>query len=76
MTSKLKAALTAVLLLSLVAGGMGTAVAETTDIDSGETTIVNDDDAVDADELLDDVNLNVLGGLTDGDSAVLLPALA
>lgn len=74
MTSKLRTALTAVLLLSLVAGGMGTAAAAETDINSGDTTVVNDNDLVDIDDTLNNVSTNVLGVQVDDTELDLLSA--
>ncbi|RRJ28147.1 hypothetical protein [Halocatena pleomorpha] len=65
MTRTLRTVLTVVLLATLLAGGMGTAAAEQTDIDSGCDTIVNDDDLVDADNVVNDINANVLGLQSD-----------
>lgn len=75
MTSKLRTALTAVLLLSLVAGGMGTAAAAETDINSGDTTVVNDNDLVDIDETLNNISTNVLGVQADDNDLALLSSL-
>jgi hypothetical protein len=65
MSRKLRTALTAVLLLGLVAGGAGAAAAEqcdkNTDIDNDTTTIINDDDVVDVDNSLNNITTNVLG---------------
>jgi hypothetical protein len=72
MTRKLRTALTAVLLLGLVAGGAGAAAAEQCDIDNDvdndTTTIINDNDFIDVDDTLNNVTTNVLGIQTD-DSA-------
>ena len=69
MTRKLRTALTAVLLLGLVVGGAGAAAAEQcgldknidTDIDNDTTTIINDNDLIDLDNVLTDITTNVLG---------------
>jgi hypothetical protein len=65
MTRKLRTALTALLVLGLVAGGAGAAAAEQTDvhndIDNETTTIVNDNDLVDIDDSLNNISTNVLG---------------
>jgi hypothetical protein len=65
MTRKLRTALTAVLLLGLVAGGAGAAAAEQCDIDNDvdndTTTIINDNDLVDVDDSLNNITTNVLG---------------
>jgi hypothetical protein len=65
MTRKLRTALTAVLLLGLVAGGAGAAAAEQCDIDkdvdNDTTTIINDNDLIDVDNTLTNITTNVLG---------------
>lgn len=65
MTRKLRTALTALLLLGLVAGGAGAAAADTidkdVDIDTDTTTIINDDDLVDLDNVLSNITTNILG---------------
>jgi hypothetical protein len=65
MTRKLRTALTALLLLGLVAGGAGAAAAEQCDInkdvDTDTTTIINDGDLVDVDDSLNNITTNVLG---------------
>lgn len=76
MTSKFQAALTAVLLVSLVAGGMGSAAAATTDINSGENTIVNDNDLVDIDDTLNNISTNVLGVQVDDNNLALLSSIS
>jgi hypothetical protein len=71
MTRKLRTALTAMLLLGLVAGGAGAATAEQTDIDkdvdidNDTTTIINDDDLIDLDNVLSNITTNLLGIQTD-----------
>jgi hypothetical protein len=65
MTRKLRTALTAVLLLGLVAGGAGAAAAEQCDIDNDTTTIINDNDVVDIDDSLNNISTNVLGVQVD-----------
>ena len=71
MTRTLRTALTALLIVGLVAGGAGAAAADTTDIDSDTTTIINDHDLVDVDKSLNNISTNVLGVQLD-DSAVSL----
>jgi hypothetical protein len=75
MTRKLRTALTALLLLGLVAGGAGAAAAEQcdvhNDIDNETTTIVNDNDLVDVDDTLNNISTNVLGVQVD-DSVIAL----
>jgi hypothetical protein len=75
MTRKLRTALTALLVLGLVAGGAGAAAAEqcdiNNDIDNDTTTIVNDNDVVDVDDSLNNISTNVLGVQVD-DSVVAL----
>ncbi len=61
MTRTLRTALTALLVATLVAGGAGTAAAESTAINSGDTTVVNDNDLVDVDDTLNNISANVLG---------------
>jgi hypothetical protein len=67
MTRKLRTALTALLLLGLVAGGAGAAAAEQCDIDkdveidNDTTTIINDNDLVDLDGVLSNITTNLLG---------------
>ena len=69
MTRKLRTALTAVLLLGLVAGGAGAAAAEqcdiNNDVDNDTTTVVNDNDVVDVDDSLNNITTNVLGVQVD-----------
>jgi hypothetical protein len=69
MTRKLRSALTALLIIGLVAGGAGAAAAEQTDIDTDidndTTTIINDNDLIDLDGVLTDITTNVLGILVD-----------
>jgi hypothetical protein len=69
MTRTLRTALTALLIVGLVAGGAGAAAADTTDIDSDTTTIINDHDVADLDKSLNNISTNVLGVQLD-DSAV------
>jgi hypothetical protein len=67
MTHKLRTALTAMLLLGLVAGGAGAAAADTTDIDNDTVTIINDGDLIDFDNVLSNITTNILGiQLDDG----------
>jgi hypothetical protein len=65
MTRKLRTALTAVLLLGLIAGGAGAAAAEqcdiNNDVDNDTTTVINDNDLVDLDDTLNNITTNVLG---------------
>lgn len=68
--------LTAVLLLSLLAGGMGTAAAADTDINSGDTTVVNDNDLVDVDDTLNNISTNVLGVQVDDNDVALLSSIS
>lgn len=75
MTSKFGMTLTAVLLLSLLAGGMGTAAAADTDINSGDTTVVNDNDLVDVDDTLNNISTNVLGVQVDDSNVALLSSI-
>jgi hypothetical protein len=75
MTRTLRTALTAVLLLGLVAGGAGAAAAEQCDInndvhnDIDRTTIINDNDLVDVDDTLANITTNLLGIQTDDSTA-------
>jgi hypothetical protein len=69
MTRTFRTALTALLIVGLVAGGAGAAAADTTDIDSDTTTIINDHDLVDVDKSLNNISTNVLGVQLD-DSVV------
>jgi hypothetical protein len=71
MTRILRTALTALLIVGLVAGGAGAAAAEqtNTDVDSDTTTIINDNDVADLDKSLNNISTNVLGVQLD-DSAV------
>jgi hypothetical protein len=69
MTRKLRTALTAMLLLGLVAGGAGAAAADTTDIDNDTTTIINDGDLIDLDNVLNNITTNLLGIQTDDSAA-------
>jgi outer membrane receptor protein involved in Fe transport len=69
MTRTLRTALTALLIVGLVAGGAGAAAADTTDIDNDSTTIINDNDVADLDKSLNNISTNVLGVQLD-DSAV------
>lgn len=52
-----------VLLVALVGGGAGTAMAGSSgdDVDVDSTNVVNDNDLVDVDDTLNDINANVLG---------------
>lgn len=72
MTRILRTALTAVLLVTLIAGGVGTAAAEQTDINSGCTTVVNDNDLVDVDETANNISTNVLGVQVDDNDVHVL----
>jgi hypothetical protein len=74
MTRKLRTALTAMLLLGLVAGGAGAAAAEDVDndIDNEVTTIINDNDLVDIDDTLNNISTNVLGVQVDDSPITLL----
>jgi hypothetical protein len=76
MTRKLRTALTAVLLLGLVAGGAGAAAAEQCDInnDIDRTTIINDNDVVDVDDSLNNISTNVLGIQGDDSALAVLTA--
>lgn len=69
MIRTLRTALTALLIVGLVAGGAGAAAADTTEIDSDSTTIINDHDVADLDKTLNNISTNVLGVQLD-DSAV------
>jgi hypoxanthine-guanine phosphoribosyltransferase len=77
MTRKLRTALTAMLLLGLVAGGAGAAAAEQCDIDkdvdkdidNDTIIIINDDDFIDFDNVLSDISTNVLGVQADDSPA-------
>ncbi len=75
MTRTFRTALTAVLLVTLIAGGAGTAAAEQTDINSGETTVVNDNDLVELDNVLNNISTNVLGVQVDDSNVIILSAL-
>ncbi|WP_330630570.1 hypothetical protein [Halocatena halophila] len=72
MTTKLRTALTALLLLGLLAGATGPAVAETTEINSGETTVVSDNDLIELDHVANNISVNVLGVQVDDSEASLL----
>ncbi len=72
MTTKLRTALTAVLLLGLLAGATGSAVAEQTAINSGDTTVVSNDDIVEFDEFANNISANVLGVQVDDGELDLL----
>ncbi|UPM43306.1 hypothetical protein [Halocatena salina] len=61
MTRTFRTVLTVALLVTLIAGGAGTAAAEQTDINSGCTTVVNDNDLVDVDNTANNISTNVLG---------------
>jgi hypothetical protein len=78
MTRKLRTALTALLLLGLVAGGAGAAAAEQTDIDkdidNDTTTIINDGDLIDLDDVLSNITTNLLGIQTDDSGASVATA--
>ena len=74
MTRKRRTALTAVLLLGLVAGGAGAAAAEQCDINNDTTTIINDHDLVDVDNSLNNISTNVLGIQGDDSSLSVLTA--
>jgi hypothetical protein len=72
MTRKLRTALTALVLLGLVAGGAGAAAADTTidkDIDNDTTTIINDNDLIDLDGVLSNITTNLLGIQADDSGA-------
>lgn len=71
MVHKLQFALTAVLLMAFIGGGVGAAAADTTDsCDTVDNTkVVNDNDVVDTDDTLNDLNTNVLG-VTNQDGPV------
>ncbi|UPM43307.1 hypothetical protein [Halocatena salina] len=75
MTRTFRTALTAILLVTLIAGGAGTAAAEQTDINSGETTVVNDNDLVELDNVLNNISTNVLGVQVDDSNVIILSAL-
>lgn len=53
---------------------MGTAAAAETDINSGDTTVVNDNDLVDIDDTLNNISTNVLGVQVDDTELDLLSA--
>lgn len=72
MTRTFRTALTAVLLVALVAGGAGTAAAEQTEINSGDTTVVNDNDLADVDNILNNISTNVLGVQVDDNTLLIL----
>lgn len=72
MTRTFRTALTAVLLVALVAGGAGTAAAAQTEINSGDTTVVNDNDLADADNILNNISTNVLGVQVDDNTLLIL----
>lgn len=74
MTRTLRTALTALLIIGLVAGGAGAAAAEdtNTEIDNDTTTIVNDNDLVDVDKSLNNISTNVLGVQFDDSPVSLL----
>jgi hypothetical protein len=80
MTRTLRTALTAMLLLGLVAGGAGAAAAEQCDInkdvDNDTTTIINDNDLIDLDGVLTDITTNVLGIQADDSPANVQTASA
>jgi hypothetical protein len=78
MIRKLRTALTALLLLGLVAGGAGAAAAEqcdiNKDIDNDTTTIINDNDLIDVDDTLNNITTNLLGIQTDDSGASVATA--
>jgi hypothetical protein len=73
MSRTLRTALTALLLIGLVAGGAGAAAAGECDVnnDVDNTVVVNDDDVVDVDDSLNNISTNVLGVQVD-DSVIAL----
>ena len=74
MSRTLRTALTALLLIGLVAGGAGAAAAEdvNNDVDNDVTTIVNDHDLVDVDDSLNNISTNVLGVQFDDSPVTVL----
>jgi hypothetical protein len=74
MTRKLRTALTALLILGLVAGGAGAAAAEdvNNDIDNDVLTNVNDGDLADLDDTLNNISTNVLGVQFDDSPVTVL----
>jgi hypothetical protein len=74
MSRTLRTALTALLIIGLVAGGAGAAAAEdvNNDVDNDVTTIVNDNDLVDVDDSLNNISTNVLGVQFDDSPVTVL----
>jgi hypothetical protein len=72
MTRTLRTALTALLLIGLVAGGAGAAAAEDVNNDIDNVTVINDDDVVDVDDSLNNISTNVLGVQLDDSFVSLL----
>ncbi|WP_330631714.1 hypothetical protein [Halocatena halophila] len=72
MTRILRTTVLVALIVAISAGGVGTAVAEETEINSGCTTVVNDDDLVDVDDSLNNISANVLGVQVDDSNADIL----
>lgn len=73
MARKLRTALTALLIIGLVAGGAGAAAAEdVNDVDNDVTTIINDHDLVDIDDTLNNISTNVLGVQFDDSPVTVL----
>jgi hypothetical protein len=74
MSRTLRTALTALLIIGLVAGGAGAAAAEdvNNDVDNDVTTIINDHDLVDVDKSLNNISTNVLGVQFDDSPVTVL----
>jgi hypothetical protein len=74
MTRKLRTALTALLIIGLVAGGAGAAAAEdvNNEVDNESTTVINDGDIADLDNSLNNISTNVLGVQADDSPVTVL----
>jgi hypothetical protein len=74
MTRKLRTALTALLIIGLVAGGAGAAAAEdvNNEVDNESTTVINDGDIADLDDSLNNISTNVLGVQADDSPVTVL----
>jgi hypothetical protein len=74
MTRTLRTALTALLIIGLVAGGAGAAAAEdvNNEVDNDVTTVINDGDIADLDNTLNNISTNVLGVQADDSPVTVL----
>ena len=73
--TRLRTALTALLIIGLVAGGAGAAAAEdtgTTVTAQDTTTVINDHDIGDLDNSINNISTNVLGGQFDDSPVTVL----